>query len=82
MRLHVGQDIIVREKDVIGIFDLDTSTVSRITKNFLFNQEKLNNTINASDNKLPKSFVLCKEKKSVKIYISLLASNTISRRNK
>jgi hypothetical protein len=45
-----------RQKNIIGIFDLDNSTVSGITKNFLSTAEKANKIIGI--NILPKSFVL------------------------
>ena len=35
MYLHVGTGKIVRKKEIIGIFDLDKTTISPITKNFL-----------------------------------------------
>ena len=35
MYLHIGNGVSVKEKDIIGIFDLDTSTVSKTTKKFL-----------------------------------------------
>ena len=31
MYLHLGQDIIVNERDIVGVFDLDNSTISRHT---------------------------------------------------
>ena len=35
MYLHIGKGKSVREEEVIGIFDLDTSTISSITKKFI-----------------------------------------------
>ena len=35
MYLHLGNDYIVNEKDIIGIFDIENSSVSQITKQFL-----------------------------------------------
>ena len=32
MYLHLGQDTIVNERDIVGVFDLDNSTVSRHTR--------------------------------------------------
>jgi len=45
----------VRLRDVIGVFDLDTATVSGISKNFLSNAEK-NGEVEGTDS-LPKSFI-------------------------
>ena len=35
MYIHLGQDTVVKKESIIGIFDMDTSTVSGITRNFL-----------------------------------------------
>ena len=35
MYLHLGQDTVVKKKDIIGIFDMDTTTVSKISRDYL-----------------------------------------------
>ena len=35
MYLHLGGDKVVKTKDIIGIFDMDTSTVSKNTRDYL-----------------------------------------------
>ena len=40
MYLHLGQDTIVNERDIVGVFDLDNSTVSRHTRDFLSKAQK------------------------------------------
>ena len=40
MYVHIGNGESVKDKDIIGIFDLDTSTVSKITKKFISEKEK------------------------------------------
>ena len=35
MYLHLGQSVVDPFRDVIGIFDLDTTTASRLTRDFL-----------------------------------------------
>ena len=34
MYLHLGQDVVVRSEDVIGIFDMENTSTSRFTKEF------------------------------------------------
>ena len=58
MYLHLGQNVVVPTKDVIGIFDLDNTTGSHITRAFLKNAEKAGQIVNISDD-LPKSFIVC-----------------------
>lgn len=79
MYLHLGQDTVVRKKDIIGIFDMDTTTVSKISRDFLNTAEKNKNTVNVSY-ELPKSFIVVKENGCQKIYISQLSSQTLEKR--
>ena len=57
MFLHVGNNRNIMLKEIVGVFDLDTSTVSADTKRFLKESEKNGTTENAVL-ELPKSFVL------------------------
>lgn len=81
MYVHLGVDSVVKEDDIIGIFDLDSTTVSKHTRKFLNEAEKQKKVINVSF-ELPKSFVLCGEKKNTLVYISQLSSSTLYKRSK
>lgn len=81
MYVHLGEETVVKEEDIIGIFDLDSTTVSRHTRNFLTRTEKEKKIINVSY-KLPKSFILCgKSKKDCRVYISQISSQTLLKRS-
>ena len=69
MYLHIGNGVSIKEKDIIGIFDLDTSTVSKITKKFINKNQKKGN-VEYTDFDLPRSFVLLTENKKSKIKLS------------
>ena len=60
MYLHIGNGQSVKKKDVIGIFDLDTATVTKTGKDFINRLEKTGN-VEYSDDDLPRSFVLVNE---------------------
>ena len=79
MYLHIGQDTVLHEKNIIGIFDLDNTTSSRITRDFLNRAEKAGETVTVSDD-LPKSFVLCEEEGISTVYLTLLGSAALQRR--
>ena len=79
MYLHLGNETIVRKSDIIGIFDLDNSTVSTKTREFLANAQKNGQVINVSQ-ELPKSFVVCREGGTLKIHICQLSPVTLSKR--
>lgn len=80
MYLHLGKNIVVPEESIIAICDLDNSSQSYITRNYLTNAEKSGQIINISED-LPKSFVVCKNEDDKQIvYLSQLASSTLLKR--
>ena len=83
MFIHLGQDITVLRKDIIGIFDLDTSTNSKRTRDYL-SQAELNGDVVTITNELPKTFIVCRcpTRKSGKIvYLSQISSATLLKRS-
>ncbi len=81
MYLHLGGEYVIKEEEVIGIFDLDTSTISKHTRKFLNKKEKEKKVINVSY-ELPKSFILVEnQKKEEKVYISQISSSTLNKRS-
>ena len=40
MYLHLGQDTVVRMDEIIGIFDIETSTISYLTRDYLAEVQK------------------------------------------
>ncbi len=75
MYLHIGNHINIRERDIIGIFDADRTTTSRITKKYLSDAQR-RDLVSAANEEIPKSFVLYKEAKTgeYKIYFSQLST--------
>ena len=82
MFLHLGESTVVKSEDIVGIFDLDTTTVMKTSREFINNSSKKGNIIIVSY-ELPKSFVVCKKKKEKekRIYISQLSSQTLNKRS-
>ena len=87
MYLHLGQDTVIRERDIVGIFDLDNTTVSVHTRRFLTAAEKCGQVTNVTS-ELPKTFVLsvppgkkAREKGHTKVYICQLSTNTLKKRS-
>ena len=67
MYLHLGQETVVNEKEVIGIFDLDTTTVSLKTREFLRINDKKGNMEYISS-EIPKTFVVTASKENKKVF--------------
>ena len=64
--LHIGNGITVKKSDIIGIFDLDSSTVSSVTKRYIAANEKEGNIL-YGDSDLPRAFILHEENGGRKI---------------
>ncbi len=80
MFLHLGSHISVDISDIIGIFDLDNVSTSRITRDFLKAAEE-DGMIVPVGSELPKSLVVCCPKGSwQRVYISPLAPATLQGR--
>ena len=78
--LHIGQNVMLEEKRIIGIFDLDNTSTSKHTRQFLKQAEKEGVVISACED-LPKSFLVCDHPYHRQlIYISQLNSQTLQKR--
>ena len=80
MYLHLGQNVVVPEASIVGIFDLDNTTGSHITRKFLSDAENTGKVAAVSE-ELPKSFVVCDDNGAMEIYLSQLSSATLLKRS-
>jgi hypothetical protein len=76
MYLHVGNNKNIRKKNIIGIFDIDNSTISRTTRQYLSQAER-RGEVSAACEELPRAFVLYQEDKTNKICFSQLSSTAL-----
>ena len=77
MYLHLGNNVSVPLDDIIGIFDLDNASTSRITRADLRAAEEEGMVITVGED-LPKSLVVCCPRGSwQRVYISPLAAATL-----
>ena len=79
MYLHLGQNVVIPQSTVIGIFDIDNTTSSHTTREYLNRAEKEGRFINVFDD-IPKSFVVCEDGDEIKVYLSQLSSSTLLKR--
>lgn len=79
MYISIGSDFSVRDRCIIGIFDLDNSTVSKHTRNFLTQAEKQGEVIDVSGD-LPKSYVITEEFGLQRVYLSQYSSSVLEKR--
>ena len=73
MYFHIGNNKNIREKRIIGIFDIESSTISGVTRKYLAEAEK-RGEVESSTEELPKSFVLYEEDQKQRICFSQLST--------
>jgi len=79
MYLHLGSDVSVKTSDIVGIFDMDNTTVSAKTRAFLKKAQKNGDICDVTED-LPKSFILANTDGKNSVYISSLATRTLLKR--
>ncbi|HCW03903.1 MAG TPA: DUF370 domain-containing protein [Clostridium sp.] len=79
MFLHLGENVVVPAKDIIAIFDMETSVYGSDTSQFLRLAEE-DGFVEKITSKIPKSFVIAEVNKKSKIYLSPISSLTLSKR--
>lgn len=81
MFIYLGEETVVHSKDVVGIFDLENTTLSTNTKRFLADAEKGGRVTEVSYGQLPRSFIVCMEKDGTEtVYLSQLSTATLKKR--
>ncbi len=80
MYLHLGNNVVVRKKSVVGIFDLDTAGWSHRTRETLAMIERAGQVENAAGQELPKAFVLCSLGSGQRLILSQLSTATLQKR--
>lgn len=76
MYLHIGNNIIIKKEDIVGIFELDGKMTTKLTKDFLNNLQKEGKLESAGED-LPKSFIITSEKK---VYFSHISVSSLMKR--
>ncbi|MGN0580348.1 MAG: extracellular matrix regulator RemB [Ruminococcus sp.] len=79
MYLHLGNEFSVNVKDIVGIFDIENTTIGKCTKRLLDRAEKEHRCVYATM-EMPKSFVIVMKNGEEKLYISQLAASTLKKR--
>ena len=78
--LHIGMNVMVDPRRVIGIFDLDNTSTSKLTRRFLDGAEK-EGVVQSACEDIPRSFVVCDHPYHRQIiYLSQLNSQTLLKR--
>ena len=76
MYLHVGNNKNIRIRDIIGIFDADTATISSVTRKYLTAAEREHLVLSAKD-EIPKSFILYRENGKFMVCFSQISTSAL-----
>ena len=79
MYVDIGMDRAVRTSQVLGVFDLDNTSWSKRTREFLERAQNDGNLVEATD-ELPKSFVLTQEYGQTRVYLTRFNASVLARR--
>lgn len=79
MYLHLGNDVIVRKSDIVGIFDIENTTTGKNTGHLLDRAQKEGRVINVTY-EMPKSFVICMQDGEEKVYVCQMSAATLRKR--
>ncbi len=89
MFLHIGNGETVKTRNIIGIFDFDTATMSEQTRVFLRRAEQAGSLQDAAKGEIPRSFVLTDEGKAkkenaplFKLHLSQISTYALKTRTK
>lgn len=80
--LHLGRDEIINVKDIIAIMDMEKTTISEITREFLKTGEEEGFIKTIDEEEMPKSFIIAYKNDMQIIYLSPLSVTTLFRRYK
>ena len=79
MYIHLGQDVIVRARDIVAILDIDTASVGKTTRDYLKAAQREGIVVSITD-ELPKSVVVCDGEDGRQVYISQISTATLAKR--
>ena len=79
MYLPIGADFSVRTSSIIGIFDLDNTSISKHTRAFLAEAEKMGEVIDVSGT-LPKSYIITMEFGMKRVYLTQFNAAVLEKR--
>ena len=77
--LHLGKGTLVPADTIIGVFDLDITSQSHLTRQYLRRAEEAGQVINAAED-IPKTFVVCRDGEETRVYLSQMAPATLLKR--
>ena len=79
MYIHLGERISIHDSTVIGVFDIENTTIGQDTRTYLNRLEREGRVVTVSS-EMPKSFVICVEQGEEVAYVSPISVATLKKR--
>ena len=79
MYLHIGNGMVIDDREIVGIFDIDYCSVDRRTRRYLTNAQKEGRVVDVSQ-EIPKSFIVVSGRDGEKVYITNISPATLTKR--
>ncbi|MDF2685171.1 MAG: hypothetical protein K0S55_352 [Clostridia bacterium] len=80
MYLHIGLNYLINTKHIVGIFDIENTSGSLLTRRFLAEAQNRYEIISVTE-ELPKSFIIYNEKGKTTVYLTQFSTVTLQKRN-
>jgi len=81
MYVHAGNNLVLNTRNIIGIFDMDNTTVSKRGRDFLPRSQSEGTLVNSTE-ELPQSFILTGKENGRRVYLSSLSARVLASRAK
>ena len=81
MFLHLGNDFVINENDIIAILNLDTISTSKHTQSYLKHIEKEKIVTSICDD-IPRTLIVTENNSKHTVYLSNISSTTLYKRAK
>ena len=79
MYINIGGGVLLCDRDIVGIMDIENTSTAKITKEFF---RKIGKDVCYITDELPKSFIIAKARGKTNVYISPVSSGTLYKRVK
>lgn len=80
MFIHIGNNMVIPSGEIIGLFDLEVTTTTKETREFLKISEEEGFVTSVSAEDLPKSFIVTEKNGQSAIYLSPISAATLKKR--
>lgn len=79
MYLHIGLNYLIKKKYIVGIFDIENTSVSAATRKMFASEESKHRVVSVTT-ELPKSYIIYCEKGKTTLFLTQFSVSTLKKR--